>query len=387
MKDISYIVSGFRENIFSQITNLADKHGAISLSQGYPDFDGPHWVRQYAQENIEHGMNQTTSAIGTVSMRNALGTNYKKYYDLDYNADSEITVTVGATEAVFCSIMALVNPGDEVIIFEPHFDTYLPAVKLAGGKPVAVTLHAPKFSFYEDEFEKAFTEKTKLVILNSPHNPSGKIFNKKELELICKLVKKHDAYLVTDEVYEFLTYDEQIHIPAATLPGMRERTITISSTGKTFGLTGWRTGWACAPPKLSHAIRMVHQNNTFSSPHPLQEALAKALSNLDDYLPEFKKLYEQKRDFLYNGLKKAGFKPFLSKSTYFILCPITHLTDKNDVEFCKELIIERKVAAIPTSAFYFKSNEGEKHIRFCFAKKNETMTNAIKNLSLNFPKI
>ena len=381
MKDISAIVSGFKENIFSQISNLANQYNAVNLSQGYPDFDGAGFALEFAKLNIDKGFNQTTNAIGCEELRLSIKDYIKRKYNLDYDHNTEITVTCGATEAMYDVISAMVNPGDEVIVFEPFFDIYVPAILMNHGKVKTVTLHGPNFCFDQQELENAFSRKTKMVILNTPHNPTGHVFKKDELEVVCNLVKKYDAYLVTDEVYEFLTFDAHVHIPPATIDGMRERTIMISSSGKTFGLTGWRTGWAITTPKLSNAIRLVHQNNTFSGPHPLQRAIGESFAKLDEYLLEYRKMYLRKRDILFNGLANLGFRPLKPQGTYFIMCPIRHMTDKSDIEFAKDLIVNKKVATIPPSAFYLNSNEGNDYIRFCFAKKDETLYQALENLS------
>ncbi|OFZ69800.1 MAG: hypothetical protein A3K03_07845 [Bdellovibrionales bacterium RIFOXYD1_FULL_44_7] len=381
MKDISKIVSSFEENIFSKMTSLAIKYGAVNLSQGYPDFDGATFALELAKNNIDKGFNQTTNAVGCDDIRLAIKKTLRKKYDLDYDHQTEITVTCGASEAIYDVITALINPGDEVVVFEPFFDIYIPAILLSHGIVKTVTLHGPDFCFDKTELENAFSKKTKMVILNTPHNPTGHVFKKEELEMVCDLVLKYDAYLVTDEVYEFLTFDGHQHIPPVCIKDMRERTVMISSAGKTFGLTGWRTGWAVTTPKLSNAIRLVHQNNTFSGPHPLQKAIGQAYEQLDEYLPVYRESYLKKRNILFDGLTDLGFRPLKPQGTYFIICPIRHMTDKSDIEFAQDLIINKKVATIPPSAFYLNSKEGHDYLRFCFAKKDETLYKALGNLS------
>jgi len=384
MKELSKVVEGFKESIFATLSKKARKNQAINLSQGFPDFDGPDWIVELARESLLQGdkhVNQYAPFEGIMPLRDVLSRNYKKYYDLDYDPETEITVLNGATEAIFVTIQAVVNPGDEVIIFEPFYDSYLASIKLAGGIPVPVTLKTNEFKWDSNELQTAFSDKTKLVILNTPHNPSGKIFSKSEIEELGDLVKKHDSYLMCDEVYEHLVYGENKHLPPATLKGLKERTITISSIGKTFGLTGWKIGWACAPKHLSHAIRLVHQYNTFSVNQPMQHAVAAALEKMDDYIPEFKSLYQSKKDLFMEGLKKCGYKPIEPQGTYFVMVPIETHTSLEDVGYCMELIETKKVASIPPSAFYIKGNEGKKYLRFCFAKKDETLKVAIENLS------
>lgn len=384
MKPLNHTVTEFKESIFSTMTKLALEHKAINLSQGFPDFDGPQWVIDLAkkamdQGNLENlvGKNQYAPSMGILPLREAISNNYKRFYGLSYDPASEVVVTNGATEAIFCTCMALLNPGDEVVVFEPFYDSYLASIQLSGAKIVPVTLKAPDFSFDSEELKAAINSKTKLIILNNPHNPTGKVFSQAEIKIVAELAIKNDFYILSDEVYEFLTYEEK-HIPTAAFKDLFERTITISSTGKTFGLTGWKIGWACGPKEIIKAIHNVHQFTTFAVAHPLQVAMAEALNKMDDYLVEFKKSYISKRDFLVSGLKAAGFNVLNPRGTYFAMAILED--GQNDVEFCQKLILEKKVAVIPTSAFYIKSNEGTKMIRFCFAKRDETLQAALKQL-------
>lgn len=378
MKNTSIVVNRFKESIFSTMTKLALEHKAINLSQGFPDFDGPEWVRDLAAKAIKDGKNQYAPSMGLLSLRESIAANYKKFYDITYNPLNEIVVTNGATEAIFCTCMALLNPGDEVIVLEPFYDSYLASIEMAGGKAVPVTLKAPDFHFNPEELKAAISNKTKLLIINNPHNPTGKVFSKDEIKELGELALKHDFYLISDEVYEFLTFDCQ-HVPTAAYENLKDRTITISSTGKTFGLTGWKVGWAAGPSDLIKLIHNVHQFTTFCVAHPLQAAMAQALSNMDQYLAEFRADYRSKRDYLVDGLKARGFNMLEPKGTYFAIALLPE--GKNDIEYCKELITSKKVATIPTSAFYLKSNEGSTMIRFCFAKTNDTLKSALQNLN------
>lgn len=380
MKKTAARLDTFKESIFATMSKLAMEHGAINIGQGFPDFEGPEWVRNIACEKIASGSNQYAPYPGSANLRKSLSELYKKSYNLDYDWDKEISISAGATEAIFATIMAIVNPGDEVIVFEPFYDSYYASIIMAGGIPVPVTLHAPTFSFDEKELKNSITAKTKLILLNTPHNPTGKMFSKDELLVISKLAIENDLYVMSDEVYEYLTFDKNIHIPIATLPGMKERTITISSSGKTFGLTGWKIGWAASSPFLSEKIRMVRQYTTFAVATPFQEAMADAYKQFDSYLPVFRKEYTEKRDFFFQGLVEAGFKPLPPQGTYFLMCPISNKTSKNDVDYCMELITQKKVVGIPPSVFYLKSNEGQGFVRFCFAKKHSTLENALENL-------
>ncbi len=380
MKETAQRISDFKDSIFGVMSKLAREHNAINLSQGFPDFDGPDFVKEFAYKKIAEGHNQYAPFQGSQNLRNEISSYYQRFYNLNYNADSEVTITVGATEAIFVTITALVNPGDEVIILEPFYDSYLASIKICGGVAVPVTLHAPNFTVKMEELEAAVTSKTKMIIVNNPHNPTGKMWEESELLAIAQFSQKHDLFVMSDEVYEFLTFDGHKHIPTATLNEMKDRTITISSAGKTFGLTGWKIGWICANPKLTNAFRLVHQYVTFAVSTPIQEAVAEGLKNLETYLPVFRAQYKAKRDYFYEVLTSVGFKFDIPKGTYFMMVPISQKTEMNDVDYAMKLIKEYKVATVPPSAFYMKSTEGEKYLRFCFAKKDETLKAAAENL-------
>ncbi|MDH5581058.1 MAG: aminotransferase class I/II-fold pyridoxal phosphate-dependent enzyme [Bdellovibrionales bacterium] len=378
MKSFSSPVENFKESIFATMSKLALDHKAINLSQGFPDFEAPSWIIDKAFLAMKENHNQYAPLAGILSLRQELSKHFKNSYDIEYDPHQEITITNGATEGIFSSLMALLNPGDEVIIFEPFYDSYLATIELCRAKPVPVTLQSPHFNFDPSELESAFSNKTKCIILNSPHNPSGKVFNLDELQMIAKLAIKNDCYVISDEVYEFLTFDSKKHIPIASLEGMKERTITISSVGKTFSLTGWKVGWCASSEKITHHIRMVHQYNTFSVSHPFQHAATYALQNIHKYLPDFMDSYKTKRDILLNGLKEAGLKPITPEGTFFILC---ELDEEDDIAYCQNLIKTKRVATIPTSIFHLKSHQGKKLIRFCFAKKEKTLVEAIDLLN------
>ncbi|MFA6236715.1 MAG: aminotransferase class I/II-fold pyridoxal phosphate-dependent enzyme [Bacteriovorax sp.] len=378
MKTLNKTVTHFKESIFSTMTKLAMDNNAINLSQGFPDFDGPDWVIDLAASALRSEKNQYAPSMGILPLREAISHNYKRFYNLHVDAKTEVLVTNGATEAIFCTCLALLNPGDEVVIFEPFYDSYLASIKLAGGIAVPVTLKAPDFSFDVHELKKAISHKTKLLILNTPHNPTGKVFKGEEVELIASLAFENDFYILSDEVYEFLTFEME-HKPTATYAGLKERTITVSSTGKTFGLTGWKIGWAVGPANLIDAIHKVHQFSTFCVAHPLQIAMAEALMKMDKYLISFRSDYLRKKNILVNGLRECGINVLAPEGTYFAMALLQE--NENDIEYCMKLIKEKGVATIPTSAFYLKSNEGSRMIRFCFAKKDETLMSAIRNLS------
>lgn len=380
MKDTALRIADFKDSIFGVISRLARENNAVNLGQGFPDFDGPEWLKDIAYKKMQEGHNQYAPFHGTQNCRQEISNYYSKFYNLKYNPDTEVTVTVGATEAIYLVITALINPGDEVVVLEPFYDSYVASIKMAGGIAVPVTMHAPDFTIDQKELEAAITPRTKLLILNNPHNPTGKVWTKEELVAVSNVAMKHDLYLMSDEVYEFLVYDGAKHIPTATLDGMFERTITVSSAGKTFGLTGWKIGWICANPKVTNACRLVHQYVTFAVSTPMQEAVAEGLKQLPDYLPGFVSLYKGKRDYFYAEMMKLGFEFSIPKGTYFMMVPFSKFSQLKDVDYAMKLIQEKKVATVPPSAFYLKSTEGEKYLRFCFAKKEETLKSAIANL-------
>ncbi|MEX0798830.1 MAG: methionine aminotransferase [Bacteriovoracaceae bacterium] len=380
MRSFANRTEGFQDSIFAVMSKKAVENNAINLSQGFPDFDGPQFLKESAADFIRQGHNQYAPFAGVEPLRSALSDIYKRFYDLSYDKDLEVTVVNGATEGIYATIQALVNPGDEVVVFEPVYDSYVSSIQLAGGIPVPVTLKGENFSFDPAELEEAINHQTKLIIINSPHNPSGKIFNQSELEAVAKAAIENDCFVLSDEVYEHLTYDGNKHIPIASLEGMFERTVTVSSAGKTFGLTGWKVGWCCGHENIIDRIRKLHQYITFSIATPLQLAVAQGLRDIDGYLPEFRSSYQSKRDFFHQGLKDLGFDFPSPGGTYFMMLPIGGKTALSDVEYCEELIMENKVASIPSSAFYLKSQEGKKYLRVCYAKKEATLKAALKSL-------
>ena len=375
--------------IFTAIGELANQYNAVKLSQGAPDYDAPKWIIDEITKGFYEKNNQYAPLSGVPVLKNSISNLYKRKYDLTYNSEN-ITVTSGATEAIFDTIFAFTNPGDEVILFEPFYDSYPASVEMAGGIVKAVTLKLPEFSFTSDDLENVLSDKTKMIILNSPHNPTGKVFSNKELKIIANFAKKHDLLVLSDEVYEFLSFgDENNHIPIASLEGMYERTVTISSTGKTLNATGWKIGYACSSKELINGINKVHQFNTFAVITPVQIGISRVLDTMDDYLLEFKKETLIKKDYLLNEVSKYGFKPAINPGgTYFFLTTfdeflIKNNLDKNmnDSEFTEWLIKNKKLALIPVSGFYKNAiTEGEKLVRFNFAKSDEILKKAVKNL-------
>lgn len=371
-------IEKIEDSIFGIMSALAFEHKAINLGQGFPDFSGPRWLIEAAYEAMKEGKNQYAPPQGIFSLRKIISEVYSRYYNVEFDPEKEITITSGATEALFSTILSLVDDGDEVILFEPFYDAYLSDVYLAGGIPKFVVLHKPNFSFDPKELESYISNKTKAIVINNPNNPSGKVFSLEELNFIFELAEKYNFYIISDEVYEFLTYDKITHHSILTIDKNRKRSIMISSTGKTFSMTGWKIGWAISNPQITNAIRKVHQWTTFTINTPGQHAMAYAFTRIDDYIPEFKKEYQERRDLAYEELCKTVFKPHKPFGSYFLMVDIPN--DKNDVELAKELTIHYKIATIPSSPFYLKSKEGTTMLRICFAKTKETLLQGIENL-------
>ena len=375
-------LAAFGTTIFSEMTRLAIEHGAINLAQGFPDFDGPDFAKEAAIAAIRAGHGQYARVTGIPDLHRKLSEKYRRDWGLDYAADAEITITSGATEAIFDAIHGVCDAGDEVILFEPFYDSYQASVSMAGAVPVYVTLHAPEWKFDLRALESAFSPRTRALVLNTPHNPTGKVFARGELEAIAALCRERGAICITDEVYEHLVY-EGAHVPMASIPGMRERTITISSFGKTFSLTGWKIGWAAAPPNLTAAVRAAHQFVTFATATPLQYAAAAALEAPKSYYDELLASYRRKRDYLAGELAALGFDVHPAHGTYFCCAGFSRFHDGDDAAFCRWLTTEIGVAALPPTSFYGKSDEGKRFARFAFCKKDETLREAVARLRRN----
>jgi N-succinyldiaminopimelate aminotransferase len=375
---LSRKLAGFGTTIFTEITRLSNEKGAINLSQGFPDFDGPEFVKDAAVAAIRAGHGQYARMSGIPPVHAALAAKYQRDWGLDYQAEHEFTITSGATEAIFAAVNGICDVGDEVLMFEPYYDSYRASVCMAGATPRVVTLHAPDWQFDPDALRRAFSARTRLLILNTPHNPTGKVFSRQEIELLAELCMQHDVVCIADEVYEHLVYDGA-HIPIASIPGMRERTITISSLGKTFSLTGWKIGWAAAPLPLTAAVRAAHQFITFATATPLQHAAAVALSTGPEYYADLLSSYRRKRDYLAGELSRIGFDVRPSAGTYFLCASFGRFGFNDDVAFCRYLI-DNGVAAIPPSAFYDNPEHGRSYVRFAFCKRDETLQAAVARL-------
>ncbi|HLH01166.1 MAG TPA: aminotransferase class I/II-fold pyridoxal phosphate-dependent enzyme [Bryobacteraceae bacterium] len=373
-------IANFKESVIREMTRLALAHGAVNLAQGFPDFAAPAEIKGAAQEAIAEDVNQYAITWGSKPFRRAIADYYRRFYALEIDPETEITVCCGATEGMVASMLALLNPGDEVVVFEPFYENYWPDSLLSGAVCRYVPLHAPEWTFDPQELRSAFNAKTRAVIVNSPNNPTGRVFSRDELNAIAELCREHDCFLLTDEIYEHIIFDGERHIPAMTLPGMRERSVLVNSLSKTFSVTGWRVGWVIAAPELTASIRKVHDFLTVGAAAPLQQAGVTALALPDRYFAELAQTYETKRNLLVGILQKAGFRCFLPKGAYYILCDIAAFPFRDDVAFCRHLLEVAGVAAVPGSSFFSRAEDGARLIRFCFAKKLETLEAAAERL-------
>ena len=368
--------SQFTESVIREMTRLAIEHNAVNLAQGFPDFGAPEEIKRAAQEAIAADFNQYAITWGAKPFRDAIAAKYRKWYGMDYDPEREITVCCGATEGMIAALLAVTNPGDEIIIFEPYYENYGPDAFLCDAHRKFVRLRPPDWTFDPDELRRAFTPKTKAIILNSPNNPTGKVFSRAELEVIANLCQEFDALAITDEIYEHILYDGASHIPIATLPGMQERTVLVNSMSKTYSVTGWRVGFVLAAPDLTDSIRKVHDFLTVGAAAPLQQAGVVALNLPDSYYEKLSVEYQKRRDLLLERLGEAGFQCFRPQGAYYIMADIGKFGDSDDVAFVRRLVKDPGVAAVPGSSFYSDSNAGVALIRFCFCKKYETLKKA-----------
>jgi N-succinyldiaminopimelate aminotransferase len=376
----------FGTTIFTEMSALATRTGSINLGQGFPDTDGPPEMLAAAARALQTGANQYPPLPGIPALREAIAGHEQRFWGLERDPGDEVVVTAGATEAIAAAILSLCEPGDEVVTFEPYYDSYAASITLAGAVRRPVTLRpgaGGRYGFDEGELRAAFGPRTRLVLLNSPHNPTGKVFTRAELDLIAALCQEHDTYAVTDEVYEHLVFTDaaEPHVPLASLPGMRERTLRISSAGKTFSCTGWKVGWATGPARLVSAVTRVKQFLTFVNAGPLQPAVAVALGLGDDYFTGFRDELQARRDHLTAGLTEAGFAVQPSDGTYFVTADITPLGGTDGIEFCRRLPERCGVVAVPTQVFYDHQAAGRHLIRFAFCKRESVIDEAAQRLS------
>lgn len=383
---ISKKASSFTESVIREMTREALKYGAVNLSQGFPDFAAPFDIKEKAMEAIAGDKNQYAITWGVKEFRDSIVKKTKWFLGLDVDPETEITVTCGSTEGMIAAMLACVDEGEEVIVFEPYYENYAPDAILSNATPRHITLYPPtnddeNWTFDRDELKNAFNEKTKAIIICNPNNPTGKVFTKDELEFIADLCKEFDVLAFTDEIYEHIIYDESLkHISMAQIEGMRERTVIVNSLSKTYSVTGWRIGYCIAPPDITSAIRKVHDFLTVGAAHPLQVAGAYALSLPPSYYDELQAEYAHKKDILFPALREAGFKCFAPQGAYYIMTDISDFGFANDIEFTKHLIREIGVAVVPASSFYKDKNLGSQQVRFCFCKKDETLYAAVERL-------
>lgn len=370
---------GFSESVIRGMTRLAREHDAINLAQGFPDFPAPEIVKQAAAEAIARDINQYAITWGSKRLRDILARRYSEWYGLPVNPETDITVTCGATEAMASTMLALIDPGDEVIVFEPYYENFGPDAILCGAHPVFVPMN-PGEPLDPGRLRSAVTPRTRAIIVNSPGNPSGRVLRMEELEAIAELCRSHDLIAITDEIYEHIRYDGP-HIPIATLPGMQERTVTISGASKTFSVTGWRVGWIVAPPNATGAIRKVHDFLTVGAAAPLQEAVAVALETLEaDYYAGLATSYRERRDLLTGALKSAGFGLTAPEGSYYILADFSQLSQLDDTDFSHWLTREVGVAPVPGSSFYQTPGGGKQQVRFAFCKTLAMLEDAVERL-------
>ena len=371
--------AGFTESVIREMTRLNAVHSGINLAQGFPNFAAPQALKDAAKRAIDADINQYAITWGAKSLRDALSRTYADLYGMKVDPETMLTVTCGATEAMISTLLALVDPGDEVIVLEPFYENYGPDADIAGARPVYVPLRPPENVFDRDELRKAFGPRTKAIIVNTPNNPTGRVFTHDELTFIASLCIEHDVVAVTDEIYEHIRYEGE-HIPIATLPGMAERTVTISGASKTFSVTGWRVGWIVAPPELTAGIRKVHDFVTVGAPAPLQEAVAVGLGLGRPYYDTLSAEYRKRRDLLVPALEAAGFAPRRPEGAYYVLCDITPFGFDDDTAFARWLVSEVGVAGVPGSSFYSEPALGKHLIRFTFCKTHDVLSAAAERL-------
>ena len=374
------VLAGLPTTVFEVMSRLARETGAINLGQGFPDDPGPADVRAKAAEAVVNGWNQYPPMLGLPELRQAVADHYRHHQGLSLDPESEVMITSGATEAIAGALFALIEPGDEVVLFQPMYDAYLPLVLRAGGVPRFVTLKPPHWRLSEEALAAAFSERTKVVLFNNPLNPSAVVYGREDLELLARFCERFDAIAICDEVWEHLVFDGRRHLPLMTLPAMRERCVKIGSAGKIFSLTGWKVGFVSAAPDILKVLAKAHQFLTFTTPPNLQSAVAYGLAKEDAYFEGMRRDFARSRDRFTEGLRSLGLAVLPSEGTYFVNIDIAPLGEEDDVTFCKRLVAERGVAAIPVSAFYHE-NPVRNVVRFCFAKKDATLDGALERLA------
>lgn len=374
--------SRFTESVIREMTRIANAHGAINLAQGFPDFPAPDGIKQAAVNAINANINQYAITWGAKTLREAIAWKVRNDYGVEVDPERQITVTCGSTEGMIAALLATVNPGDEVIIFEPFYENYGPDVILCGASPKYISLKPPQFDLDREALSAAFSERTRAIILNTPNNPTGKVFTRDELQFIADLCVKYDALAFTDEIYEHILFDHAEHVPIWTLPGMAERTLAVNSVSKTYSVTGWRIGYVLASPEITASVRKVHDFLTVGAAAPLQAAAAEALHFGPEYYRELQAFYEERRNYMLKALEDVGFACTRPEGAYYIMADIQGLGWNDDRDFARYLATEIGVATVPGSSFYRQDNpEGRNFIRFCFCKQFETLEKAVERLA------
>jgi N-succinyldiaminopimelate aminotransferase len=376
-------LEGIAPTIFSRMSALAISTGSVNLGQGFPDVDGPPAVIAAAVEALHTGRNQYAPGLGVPELRHAVARHQRRHYGIELDPDTEVVVTTGATEGVAAALLGLVDPGDEVVVLEPYYDSYVAMMQMAGAVRRPVTLRAPDFRLDPDELRAAVTPRTRFVLLNSPHNPTGTVLTRAELEAVAAVAIEHDLVVITDEVYEHLVFDDHEHVPISTLPGMRERTLTLSSAGKSYSFTGWKVGWATGPAELVGALLAAKQWLTFTSGSPLQPAVARALDDAPDFPRDLARDLQQRRDLLCTGLEKAGLTPRVPEGTYFAATDVAHLGWDDGLAFCLALPERAGVVAVPTQVFYDDPDApgaGRHLVRWAFCKDAAVIEDGVRRL-------
>jgi aspartate/methionine/tyrosine aminotransferase len=381
---ISKRVQGFTESVIREMTRVSAQHGGVNLAQGFPNFPPPRVLVEAAHRALDGDFHQYAITWGARNLREAIAQKFEQFYGHRVDPERQVTVCCGSTEAMLSTLLAVLDPGDEIVIFEPFYENYGPGAIISGAKPVFVPLEPPDFSFDPDRLARAFTPRTRAIVFNSPNNPTGKVFSLRELEIIAELCQRHNVIAITDEIYEHMVYDGLRHIPIATLPGMADRTVTISGVSKSYSVTGWRIGYTISPPEIAVGIRRAHDFVTVGAPSPLQEAAVTALHLPDSYYVELREAYQARRDLLRGQLDKAGFRTFEPQGAYYILTECAHFLERyglpDDTAFAMYLIKEVGVATVPGSSFYAHPELGRTKIRFCFPKTDDVLLDAGQRL-------
>jgi aminotransferase len=381
---ISRRVQSFTESVIREMTRVVNQTGGVNLAQGMPNFPPPAELIEAAHRALDGDFHQYAITWGTPRLRRAIAEKYRAFYGMEVDPERDVTVCCGSTETMLSTLLAVLNPGDQVVVFEPFYENYGPGCVISGAEPVFVPLDPPDFTFDPDRLAGAITSRTRAIIFNSPNNPTGKVFSRAELGVIADLCLRHDLLAITDEIYEHIVYDGREHTAIATLPDMAERTITISGVSKSYSVTGWRVGWAVAPPELSVGIRRAHDFVTVGAPHPLQEAAVAALELPDRYYAELRRMYEAKRDLLLGALDRAGFVTYRPQGAYYVLTDVAHFMERygiaDDTAFAMFLVKELGVATVPGSSFYAHGDLGKTKIRFCFPKADDVLRDAGQRL-------